>query len=1283
MRHLFLATALIAAPLAAFAQETEAERTDRGTIVAFLEDNLSTPGRQITLRGFAGALSSRATATQLTIADSEGVWLTLNDIVLDWSRSALLTGQITISELSAGEIIVARAPIPEPGVPSPEATGFALPELPVSIQISKVAAARVELGESLLGQTVEGSIEAALSLAGGEGSAELTMTRTDSGPEGQVTLAASYANESRQLAIDLTAVEGEGGIAATLLGLPGTPAVSLEVQGEGPIDDFTATLGLSSDGVERLAGTVTLMGADAGGTRFAAEVAGDLAPLFLPEYADFLGNSVALDVTGQGSALGRVDLSDLNLRTQSLSLQGQTTFAADGLPEAIALTGTLRGPDGAPVLIPGFDAGVSIRAAQIDIAYNAATDTAWRALIAAEGVTTPDASLATVDLRGSGRISRTAAGNVVGGSFTASGTGIALADPSLAMALGDSATAAARLSWQEGTGLVRIGALDLAAGPLTLSAGGEVAGPSDGLRITGRLRIDAEDLAPLSGLADRPLSGRGTITASGTGSPLGGDFDVQARVDGQDLTVDIPEADNLLRGPSSLAVDIRRDTTGTVLRSFALRAADLAADGAGTVTSDRADLDLTLRMENLARLGSAYGGRIDGQVQLAGPLTEGRARIVADLNASDLRVGVAEADRLLRGASKVSLLADLDGAQLRVEQLSITAPVASVSASGLLAAEGSDVTARMSLADLSRLRPEFGGRVTADAAFRGTAQTAALTLSANAADLRLGVPEADRVLAGASQVTAALRLENGALRVDDLRLNNPQLSVQATGRIAGTRRDIDLSARLVNLGLILPEFPGPVTVSGTAVDTGAGYTVSLSGTGPGSINARVAGTVAQNLGSANLTVTGSAQAGLANPFLGSRVVSGPVTVDLRLNGPIALSSLSGRVGLSGGTLADPALPFSLQGIEASATLSNGSAQVATAAAVSTGGRLVLSGPVALTAPYRGDLGLTLSGVVLRDPQLYETLANGQLRITGPLTGGALISGRIALPQTEIRIAATGLGGQELIDGLRHVGEPAPVRETRRRAGLLDDGTAGGTGGGSARSQPFELNVEISAPNQLFIRGRGLDAELGGTLLVTGTTDAIVPSGAFNLIRGRLDILGRRLTLTEASLQLEGDFDATLRIVASSQNDDVTSAVVIEGAVSDPQVTFTSTPQLPQEEVLAQLLFGRRLESLSALQALQLASAVATLAGRGGEGIVSRLRTGFGLDDLDVQTSASGDTQLTAGKYLSENIYSEVVVDQSGKSQINLNLDITDNLTLKGRVGGDGGTGLGLFFERDY
>jgi translocation and assembly module TamB len=93
--------------------------------------------------------------------------------------------------------------------------------------------------------------------------------------------------------------------------------------------------------------------------------------------------------------------------------------------------------------------------------------------------------------------------------------------------------------------------------------------------------------------------------------------------------------------------------------------------------------------------------------------------------------------------------------------------------------------------------------------------------------------------------------------------------------------------------------------------------------------------------------------------------------------------------------------------------------------------------------------------------------------------------------------------------------------------------------------------------------------------------------------------------------------------------------------------------------------------------------VQTLAGRGGEGLVAKLRRGFGLDDLDLSTAEDGTASLTAGKYISRNTYTEVEVDQEGRSTISLNLDVTENLTLRGQVDSAGDTGIGIFLEKDY
>jgi translocation and assembly module TamB len=270
--------------------------------------------------------------------------------------------------------------------------------------------------------------------------------------------------------------------------------------------------------------------------------------------------------------------------------------------------------------------------------------------------------------------------------------------------------------------------------------------------------------------------------------------------------------------------------------------------------------------------------------------------------------------------------------------------------------------------------------------------------------------------------------------------------------------------------------------------------------------------------------------------------------------------------------------------------------------------------------------------------------------------------------------ALGAGGD--IPEITHTSEPLAVRQTRTRAGVLSAGSSTESGGDIA------IDIAITAPNQVFIRGRGLDAELGGTLRLTGTTSNIIPIGQFSLIRGRLSLLGKRIEMEDGLLVLQGDFDPSFSLVAATTTDDLTVRITTSGRVSSPKIELSSSPDLPEDEILAQLLFGRALSDISAFQAAQMAAAVATLTGGGG-GIVGSIRDTIGLDDLDVTTSNEGETALRVGKYLSDEIYTDVTIDSTGKSIINLNLDASDTVTLKGSMSPDGATSLGVFFEKDY
>jgi translocation and assembly module TamB len=133
------------------------------------------------------------------------------------------------------------------------------------------------------------------------------------------------------------------------------------------------------------------------------------------------------------------------------------------------------------------------------------------------------------------------------------------------------------------------------------------------------------------------------------------------------------------------------------------------------------------------------------------------------------------------------------------------------------------------------------------------------------------------------------------------------------------------------------------------------------------------------------------------------------------------------------------------------------------------------------------------------------------------------------------------------------------------------------------------------------------------------------------------------------------------------------------------VTFSSSPELPEDEVLARLLFNRAAADLSPFQLAQLAAAAAELAGvgGGGPGVLSELRSATGLDDLDIVTEDDGATALRAGKYVSDNIYLDVQTDSEGVSQAGAVLELTDQITARGSVGSDGNSIFGLFFERDF
>ena len=194
--------------------------------------------------------------------------------------------------------------------------------------------------------------------------------------------------------------------------------------------------------------------------------------------------------------------------------------------------------------------------------------------------------------------------------------------------------------------------------------------------------------------------------------------------------------------------------------------------------------------------------------------------------------------------------------------------------------------------------------------------------------------------------------------------------------------------------------------------------------------------------------------------------------------------------------------------------------------------------------------------------------------------------------------------------------------------------------------------------------------------------SVAPSGQVELIRGTFDILGRRLELTKGLVTLQGDLTPYIEFQSTTNTTEGTATLEISGPMDAPQVRAHSQPERPSEEVMALLLFGDQIENLSPVALAQLAASAARLAGRGG-GSQEKLRKGLGADTVDLGSDSDGATRLGAGAYLSDNLYTNFSVNTRGESELKLNLDLNDNVTVKGSVDHTGQTGVGIFFERDY
>jgi translocation and assembly module TamB len=405
---------------------------------------------------------------------------------------------------------------------------------------------------------------------------------------------------------------------------------------------------------------------------------------------------------------------------------------------------------------------------------------------------------------------------------------------------------------------------------------------------------------------------------------------------------------------------------------------------------------------------------------------------------------------------------------------------------------------------------------------------------------------------------------------------------------------------------------------------------------------------------------------------GDRELAGRVKLQGALSGSLADIRAVGDASVAGGRFTDGATGLVLRDVDLKATLADNAINISQATgADGHGGVVTGQGRISLLREGASTFRLDLKGFRLIDNDMATASASGQATLDRNAAGKVRLAGALTIDRADVAARTptpTGVVAMDVVE----INRPADLG-----GGLAAPVNTGGTG--------IALDVTLKAPRRIFLRGKGLDVELSLDAHVGGTSSRPDLSGAARVVRGEYDFAGKRFAFDERGVVYLATSPSNIRLDLSATRDDpsLTAVVRIRGTAAKPEITLTSTPTLPNDEVLSQVLFGRSAAQLSPLEAAQLASALSSLAGGGGFDVIGNLKTLAGLDRLSLGGGGVTGVTVSGGKYLTDDVYLEVTGGGRDGAAAQVEWRVSRALSIISKVAGQGDGKLAVRWRKDY
>jgi hypothetical protein len=236
---------------------------------------------------------------------------------------------------------------------------------------------------------------------------------------------------------------------------------------------------------------------------------------------------------------------------------------------------------------------------------------------------------------------------------------------------------------------------------------------------------------------------------------------------------------------------------------------------------------------------------------------------------------------------------------------------------------------------------------------------------------------------------------------------------------------------------------------------------------------------------------------------------------------------------------------------------------------------------------------------------------------------------------------------------------------------------------------FKYNVNIHCRDVHFV-GKIFEMHLRGNLMLSTFQESGTLVGDLQLLEGKLDLFGKRMSFTYGNVTFQEDFPFNPKASFKCQRNFGDMSVELS-IINNPRggisLNIHSTPNNTQDVILSKMLFGKESKYLSVSEAAQLAHAVASLNRHGY--IFSVLNTFQHIGIVDSisfvgaekpsnylysntqNTSEQNAINVSAGKTVHDNVYISV---NRGNEEASFDVDflVSPNISLKANTKGEAG-----------